>query len=154
MFLINKLSTLLILLLLLLTGCSGDKNEPVINITESPANGLTELDMDSGYLRQLEKKTLDEANQRLAEAYKRNNVPVNERTSHARVAGRLIELGGKKLAVIDLTYSENRVWVSRITGVKEMTRYTISCISPAGRPVEVADPEDACGDAVHRTLIR
>ncbi|MES9904360.1 MAG: hypothetical protein ABW168_16995 [Sedimenticola sp.] len=141
------------LLLLLLTACADNKKQPVVNVSHSPANGLTEAAMDGDYLLRLEQETLDAANRRLAETYERNDVPLNARYSRARVKSRLIEAEGKKLAVIDLTYSESRVWVSRITGVIDATAHTVSCISPEGMPMDVLDPEGACGEAVRDTLL-
>ncbi|MEJ1381479.1 MAG: hypothetical protein RPT95_11010 [Candidatus Sedimenticola sp. (ex Thyasira tokunagai)] len=153
MFTTNKSWILILLLLLLLTACTDNKKQPVVNITHSPANGLTEAAMDGDYLMRLEQETLDAANQRLTETYERNDVPLHARYSRARVKGRLIEAEGKRLAVIDLTYSESRVWVSRITGVINSTTHTVSCISPEGMPMDVLDPEGACGEAVKQTLL-
>ncbi|MES9857997.1 MAG: hypothetical protein ABW166_15560 [Sedimenticola sp.] len=144
---------LLPLLPLILAACADGKKQPVVNISHAPANGLTEMAMDNNYLVKLEQETLETANQRLTETYERNDVPLHARYSRAHVNGRLIEAEGKRLAIIDLTYSESRVWVSRITGVTDSTTHTISCISPEGIPIDILDREGACGEAVQRILL-
>ncbi len=138
-----------VLLALLVFGCSGSNYPPHIKISREPAKGLEQADFDGAYLASLTEWTRNAAQQRLAETYERNGVPPERQTGRAHVESRYRERDGEKLAVIDLAYSGNPVRVARVVGLEGDEVVTVSCTSSTGAPIDAFDTGTACGQAVH-----
>ena len=145
------MSTRVLLPVLLLTavavaGCGGDP--PNIKLTQEPAGELMAATLDSEWLDRLVAWTRDAAQERLDGSYAANGVPPEGRTATARVEGRFIDVAGERLALIDLAYSGSPVRVTRVVGLRDGLRVTVSCTAPDGRPFDVTDPSDDCGRKV------
>ncbi len=140
-------------LLLFLPACSGRPDYSDVKVQQSPADGLTSSSFDSHYLQNLLDETRGAAEQKLVQAYERNNIPEVERYSHAQAEGRYEQLDGRRLAIIDLSYSANPMRVTRIAGIVQDQLITISCISPHGEPLEFASGEGHCAE-VYRYYFR
>ncbi len=141
-----------LLILPLLAGCGLQPLPSKVKISEVPANGITDSSFDMAYLQQLIETTRQAAQARLDEAYEDNNVPPEERPSRARTCGRYEQRGGRRLAVIELSYSGNPMRVTRIVGVEGERIVTISCISPKGAPVDPFAEQGKCAANVRRHL--
>lgn len=139
-----------LMLLSLLAGCSLQPTPSNVKVKQTPANGLTESSFDQGYLQNLLEETRQAAEQSAQHAYERNNVPPEERYSHARTSGHYEWMGKRKLAIVDLSYSANPMRVTRIVGIAQDSIVTISCISPHGEPVDLRDAASECGGAVRQ----
>jgi hypothetical protein len=144
---------LLLCLFLLLSGCSGRPDYSDVKVQQSPAGGLTSSSFDSHYLHKRVEETRNAAEQRLVSAYERNNIPKVERYSHAQAEGRYEQLDGRRLLVIDLSYSANPMQVMRIAGIVQDQLIAISCISPQGEPLEFSSGESHCAE-VYRYYFR
>jgi hypothetical protein len=140
------------LLLLSLFGCGLDSNPSNVKVSEIPADGLTNSSFDQGYLQQLIKTTREAAEQRLIDAYGRNNISPTERINYAMTSGRYEQRGNRRLAIIDLTYSDNPMKVTRIVGIEKDRLVTISCISPLGAPVNPFAATGECAEIVRKYL--
>lgn len=135
-------------LLALLAGCSSEPDYSDVKVQRTPTDGLTSSSLDSYYLQRLIDETREAAEQRLVDAYARNNIPEAERYSHAKTEGRFEQLGKYRLAVIDLSYSANPMRVTRLVGIVKDQLITISCISPRGAPLEYTSGESHCAEVV------
>jgi hypothetical protein len=144
--------SIVFLLLLLLLGCGLDPNPSNVKISEVPANGLANSSFDQTYLQQLIETTRKAAEQQLIKTYERNNIPLSERISHAITSGRYEALGNRRLAVIELTYSNNPMKVTRVVGIENDRLVTISCISPQGAPVDPFAATGECAESVRQYL--
>ncbi|MCU7850721.1 MAG: hypothetical protein KZQ80_00765 [Candidatus Thiodiazotropha sp. (ex Monitilora ramsayi)] len=140
--------TLILPLLLILVGCDMVTSQSNVKISQVPAHGLTESAFDQGYLQALSEETRAAAEQRLVQAYERNNIPPHERFSHAETQGRYETVGNYRLAVIDLSYNASPMRVKRIVGIAQDQLITISCISPQGKPLDIHAVEGECAEAV------
>ena len=141
---------LIIPIFMLLVGCGQGNSHSDIKVSELPANGLTPASFDHDYLQRLIHETRDAAENRLIQAYEKNRIPPSERNSHALTEGRFQQFGDQRLAVIDLSYSENSMRVTRIVGLVQDRLITISCISPLGKPVNFLSGESHCAQAVQQ----
>jgi hypothetical protein len=141
-----------IVLILFLFGCDIAPTPSNVKISESPANGLTYSSFDQGYLQQLIETTHQGAEQRLTEAYERNNIPPSERISHPITNGRYEQQSNRRLAIIDLSYSDNPMKVTRIVGIENDRIITISCISPQGKPIDPFAVSGECAESVRQYL--
>jgi hypothetical protein len=135
-------------LLTLLSACSSEPDYSDVKVQLSPAEGLASSSLDSYYLQRLIDETREAAEQRLVDAYERNNIPEAERYSHAKTEGRFEQLGNHRLAVIDLSYSANPMRVTRLVGIVRNQLITISCISPQGAPLVYSSGESHCAEVV------
>lgn len=144
---------LFLLCLLSLSACDLTSSSSNVKMSEAPTEGLTESSFDQGYLSQLIEETREEAAQRLDARYESNKIPPQERISRAQTSGRFEQLGGHRLAVIDLTYSANPMRVTRIIGIQGDRLITLSCISPTGAPVDLLDEQGECGQAVKQHFL-
>jgi hypothetical protein len=142
----------LLLLLLFLVGCEWVPDTSNVKVNREPAGGLTDSSFDLDYLRQLIESTREAAQQRLTETYERNKVPPAERYSHATADGRYAQVGGRRLAVIELSYSRNPMRVTRIIGIEEGQLVTVSCISPRGAPIDPFAETGECAEGVREHL--
>ncbi|MEJ2455724.1 MAG: hypothetical protein P8103_16425 [Candidatus Thiodiazotropha sp.] len=134
--------------LLLLAACDIDLGPSNVKVSEQPAAGLTDASFDQGYLQQLVEETRQAAEASLQQAYDRNNIPAQERTSHAKANGRYEWIGERQLAVIDLSYSANPMRVMRVVGLADDRLLTISCISPQGAPLAFDADSGECAEAI------
>ena len=141
-------TTYLLACALLLAGCSIDLESSNVKVSEKPAEGLTESSFDQGFLQQLVEETRTAAERNVQQAYERNNIPPQERISHAEAQGRYEWYGEHQLAVIDLSYSANPMRVMRVVGLTGDLLVTISCISPLGAPLEFAASTGECAEAL------
>jgi len=144
----RTLFSMLLLPLLLLTGCSVDLAPSNVKVSERPAEGLTESSFDQGYLTRLLEETRQSAEQSLQQAYARNNIPPAERLSQARTEGRYEWIGDRQLAVVELSYSANPMRVTRVVGIVGDRLVTVSCISPQGEPTDLQAAEGECAQAL------
>lgn len=138
--------------LLLLAACGLQPSPSNVKINKEPAQGLTDSSFDMGYLQELIETTRQAAETRLTEVYDRNHVPPAERKSHAVTSGRYEQQGGRRLAVIELSYSRNPMRVTRIVGIEGKQLITVSCISPLGEPVDPFSETGDCAEGVRRHL--
>jgi hypothetical protein len=141
-----------LLVLLSLSGCEIGPNPSNVKVSEVPANGLTNSSFDQAYLQQLIETTREAAEQRVIEAYDRNNIPPSGRINHAMTSGRYEQLGNRRLAIIELTYSDNPMKVIRIIGIENDRLITISCISPLGVPLSPFATTGECAESVRQYL--
>jgi hypothetical protein len=140
--------SLILTVSLLLSACGFVPAPSTVKISEQPTEGLTQSSFDQHYLQQLIEETRQMAEDRLIQAYERNNIPPQERYSHAEASGRYELAGSRKLAVIDLSYSANPMRVMRVVGIVENKLITLSCLSPQGAPLVFAAKEGECADAI------
>jgi hypothetical protein len=143
-----RLPLLALSLSLLLGACGITPTPSNVKVSEQPAQGLTESAFDEDYLQQLVEETRLAAEARLQEAYERNRVPPAERFSHAQTSGSYELLGGRQLAVINLSYSANPMRVMRVVGIDAERLVTISCISPRGAPLDIHATSGECAEAI------
>ncbi|MGD8912175.1 MAG: hypothetical protein PVJ68_05440 [Candidatus Thiodiazotropha sp.] len=141
-----------LLLPLLLFGCGLVPNPSNVKISKVPANGVTNSSFDQAYLQQLIETTRKAAEQQLIKTYERNNIPPSERISHAMTSGQYEQRGKRRLAIIELTYSDNPMKVTRVVGIENDQIVTISCISPQGAPVDPFAATGECAESVRQQL--
>ncbi|MET0066236.1 MAG: hypothetical protein ABW076_07810 [Candidatus Thiodiazotropha sp.] len=139
---------LLLALTLSLWGCDRQPASDRVKVSEQPAQGLADTSFDQGYLQQLVEETRLGAEARVQEAYARNNIPPEQRISHARAEGRFEDYATHRLAVVELSYSANPMRVLRIVGIRQDRIISISCIAPSGETLDLFDLESDCGRGV------
>ncbi len=138
----------LLILSLLLWGCDTRPGSDRVKVSEQPAQGLADTSFDQGYLQQLVDETREGAEARVQEAYTRNNIPPDQRISHARAEGRFEHYAKHRLAVVELSYTANPMRVLRVVGIDEDRLISISCIAPQGEVLDLFDGESDCGRGV------
>jgi hypothetical protein len=133
---------------LTLTGCDLSPIPSNVKVSKQPADGLTESSFDQGFLQQQVDKYQLGAERSLQQTYERNNIPSQERVSHAQANGHYEWIGERQLAVIDLTYTANPMRVMRVVGIENDQLVTISCISPYGENLDIRAKTGDCAEAI------
>ncbi|MET0091331.1 MAG: hypothetical protein ABW068_15160 [Candidatus Thiodiazotropha sp.] len=139
---------IVLILSLPLWGCDIQPGSDRVKVSEQPAQGLADTSFDQGYLQQLVDETREGAEARVQEAYTRNNIPPEQRISHARAEGRFEHYARHRLAVVELSYSANPMRVMRVVGIDQDRLISISCIAPQGEVLDLFDGESDCGRSV------
>ncbi len=143
---IRHLRLLIVLVLTLpVWGCDSRPGSDRVKVNEQPAQGLVDTSFDQGYLQQLVEETRAGAEARVREAYTRNNIPPEQRTSHALAEGRFEAYGSHRLAIVELGYTANPMRVLRIVGIEQDRLISLSCIAPHGEVLDLFDRESDCG---------
>ncbi|MEJ2402957.1 MAG: hypothetical protein P8171_01510 [Candidatus Thiodiazotropha sp.] len=137
-----------LLLTLLVWGCDSRPGSDRVKVSEQPAQGLIDTSFDQGYLQQLVEETRAGAEARVQEAYTRNNIPPEQRISHAQAEGRFEKYASHRLAVVELGYTANPMRVLRIVGIEQDRLISLSCISPHGEALDLFNKESDCGRGV------
>ncbi|MES9860190.1 MAG: hypothetical protein ABW157_07325 [Candidatus Thiodiazotropha sp. LLP2] len=135
---------------LLLAGCGFAPEPSNVKISKQSAEGITQSSFDQGYLQQLVEEYQQGAEQSLQQAYDNNNIPQQERVSHAQAKGHYEWIGERQLAVIDLIYSPNPMRVMRVVGIDGDQLVTISCISPQGIHLDINVETGDCAEAISK----
>ncbi|MES9832642.1 MAG: hypothetical protein ABW139_10420 [Candidatus Thiodiazotropha sp. DIVDIV] len=135
---------------LLLAGCGFSPEPSNVKISKQSAEGITQSSFDQGYLQQLVMEYQQGAEQSLQHAYDNNNIPQQERVSHAQAKGHYEWIGERQLAVIDLIYSPNPMRVMRVVGIDGDQLVTISCISPQGIHLDINVETGDCAEAISK----
>ncbi|MES9851562.1 MAG: hypothetical protein ABW170_06980 [Candidatus Thiodiazotropha sp. L084R] len=135
---------------LLLAGCGFSPEPSNVKISKQSAEGITQSSFDQGYLQRLVEEYQQGAEQSLQQAYDNNNIPQQERVSHAQAKGHYEWIGERQLAVIDLIYSPNPMRVMRVVGIDGDQLVTISCISPQGIHLDINVETGDCAEAISK----
>ncbi|MCG8486879.1 MAG: hypothetical protein MI756_05360 [Chromatiales bacterium] len=138
----------ILIISLTIAGCDFAPTPSNVKVSKQPADGLTQNSFSRSFLQQLVDEVKGGAELSLTQAYDRNNIPAVERISKPQAVGRYEWIGERQLAVIDLSYTNNPMRVMRVVGIEADQMITINCISPAGAPLKLTAPEDACSEVI------